>query len=341
MEAMVLVRNGGPHEAFERRELPDPEPVGDEVRIAVEAFGLNFADCMARIGVYQDAPPLPAVLGYECVGLVDAIGPDVGRFSIGDRVVGFTRFGGYATKAVTRQGGVAKLPTDLDSAEALGIPTQFGTAYFCAEEMTRMHPGDNVLVQAAAGGVGNGIVQLAKRRGARVFGTAGSEEKLEFLRSLGVDHPINYREQDFAVAIREILGPDDGLDIAYDSIGGKSVDDAYKLLTAGGRVVCYGAAAQAGKKKSMWLTLKMALGFPFTHPIRLLLASQGVIGVNMLRIADSRPDTMARVLDQTVSLVTSGELRVKVGGRFSADQIGDAHDLLHGRKSIGKVVVFW
>ena len=177
---MVLVRNGGPHEAFERRELPEPEPVGDEVRIAVEAFGLNFADCMARIGVYPDAPPLPAVLGYECTGRVDAVGPDVDRFSLGDRVVGFTRFGGYATKAVTRQGGVAKLHEGLDSAEALGIPTQFGTAYFCAEEMTRIQSGDNVLVQAAAGGVGNGIVQLAKRRGARVFATAGSDAKIEF-----------------------------------------------------------------------------------------------------------------------------------------------------------------
>jgi NADPH2:quinone reductase len=341
MEAMVLVRNGTPHEAFERRELPDPEPVVDQVRIAVEAFGLNFADCMARIGVYQDAPPLPAVLGYECTGVIDAVGPDVDRFQVGDRVVGFTRFGGYATKAVTEQGGVAKLPAELGSAEALGIPTQFGTAYFCAEEMTRIHPGDNVLVQAAAGGVGNGIVQLAKRRGARVFATAGSDEKLEFLHSLGVDHPINYRENDFASVVRDVLGSDDGLDIAYDSIGGKSVDDTYKLLTAGGRIVCYGAAAQAGQKKSLWLTLKMALGFPFTHPIRLLLASQGVIGVNMLRIADSRPDTMARVLDETVALVTSGELKVKVGGRFTADQLGDAHELLHGRKSIGKLVVFW
>ncbi len=341
MEAMVLVRNGGPHVSFERRELPDLKPVGDEVRIAVEAFGLNFADCMARIGVYQDAPPLPAVLGYECTGVVDAVGPDVERVAVGDRVVAFTRFGGYATQAVTREGGVALLPSGVDSAEALGVPTQFGTAYFCAEEMTRIQAGDKVLIQAAAGGVGNGLVQLAKRRGATVFGTAGSEEKLEFLRSLGCDYPINYRENDFAEVVRGVLGPDDGLDIAFDSIGGSSVDKAYKLLTSGGRVVCYGAAAQAGEKKSLWLTLKMALGFPFTHPIRLLLDSRGVIGVNMLRIADNRPESMARVLEQTIALVEAGELKVTVGGRFTADQLGDAHELLHGRKSIGKVVVFW
>ena len=340
MEALVLVRNGGPHQAFERREMPDPEPIGDEVRVAVEGFGLNFADCMARIGVYQDAPPLPAVLGYECVGVVDAVGPEVDRVAIGDRVVAFTRFGAYATKAITRQGGVARIAADMDSAEALGIPTQFGTAYFCAEEMARVQEGDNVLIQAAAGGVGNGLVQLAKRRGATVFGTAGSEEKLEFLRQIGVDHPINYREDDFSEVVGGILG-EDGLDLAFDSIGGASVSKAYRLLTAGGRVICYGAAAQAGHKKSLWLTLKMALGFPFTHPIRLLLDSRGVVGVNMLRIADARPTTLARVLEETVALVQSGELKVTVGGRFSADQIGDAHELLHGRKSIGKVAVFW
>lgn len=341
MEALLLVRNAGPHEAFERRGMPDPEPVRDEVRVAVEGFGLNFADCMARIGVYQDAPPLPAVLGYECVGVVDAIGPDVQRVAVGDRVVAFTRFGAYATKAVTREGGVAIIPPEMDSAEALGIPTQFGTAYFCAEEMARIQKGDNVLIQAAAGGVGNGLVQLAKRRGATVFATAGSEEKLAFLRELGVDHPINYRESDFAEVVRQALGDDEGLDLAFDSIGGASVSKAYGLLTAGGRVICYGAAAQAGQKKSLWLTLKMALGFPFIHPIRLLLDSRGVVGVNMLRIADARPTTLARVLEETVSLVRDGELRVTVGGRFSVDQIGDAHELLHGRKSIGKVAVFW
>lgn len=340
MEAMVLVRNGLPGQAFERRELPDPVPGDGEVCIDVEAFGLNFADCMARIGVYQDAPPLPAVLGYEVVGRVSALGPGTSRLTEGQRVVGFTRFGGYATRAVTREGGCAVLPDDIDSGEALGIPTQFGTAYYCAEEMVRIHEGDTVLVQAAAGGVGNGLVQLARRRGATVFGTAGSDEKVEFLRKLGVDHPINYREQDFEEVVRGVVG-DAGLDVAFDSVGGASVKKAFRLLGHGGRIVCYGAASQAGERKSLVRTLKMALGFPFTHPVPLMLGSRGVIGVNMLRIADARPETMARVLEQTVALVRSGQLKVTVGGRFEADNIAAAHEFLGGRKSIGKVVVHW
>lgn len=340
MEAMVLVRNGAPEGAFERRELPDPTVQADEVCIDVEAFGLNFADCMARLGVYQDAPPLPSVLGYEVVGRISAVGPDVTRFAIGDRVVGFTRFGGYATKAVTREGGVARLPEGFDAGAALGIPTQFGTAYFCAEEMVRLHEGDRVLIQAAAGGVGNGLVQLALRRGCEVFGTAGSEEKLQFLRELGVHHPINYREEDFEEVVRGVVG-DDGIDVAFDSIGGASVKKAYGLLGHGGRIVCYGAASQAGEKKSFFRTLKMAAGFPFTHPIPLLMGSRGIIGVNMLRIADGRPQTMARVLEETVALVVSGELKVTVGGRFHADDIAGAHAFLGGRQSIGKVVVNW
>lgn len=340
MEAMVLVRNGAPETAFERRELPDPELGEGDVRIAVTHFGLNFADCMARIGVYQDAPPLPAVLGYEVVGHIEAVGAGVTTVKEGDRVVGFTRFGGYATRAVTPASGVVRIGDDHDAGQALGLPTQFGTAYFCGEEMVRMHEGDRVLIQAGAGGVGSGLVQLARRRGCEIFATAGSEEKLEFLRGLGVDHPINYRENDFADVVRDLIG-EGGLDIAFDSLGGSSVKRAYNLLGAGGRVVCYGAAEQAGPKKSFFRTLKMAASFPFTHPIPLLMSSRGVLGVNMLRIADGRPKTLERVLRRVVEMAEAGEWSVTVGGRFSADAIGEAHAFLHGRQSIGKVVCAW
>ncbi len=340
MEAMVLVRHGAAETAFERRTLPDPAVGPTDVRIEVEAFGLNFADCMARIGVYQDAPPLPAVLGYEVVGRVESVGAEVSRVKAGDRVLGFTRFGGYATLAVTDHLAVARIPEDADAAESLGLPTQFGTAYYCAEEMVRIHEGDRVLIQAGAGGVGIGLVQLALRRGAEIFATAGSPEKIAFLRELGVHHPINYNENDFAEVIRGLVG-ENAIDIAFDSIGGSSVSRAYKLLGSGGRVVCYGAAEQAGPRKNIFRTIKMAAGFPFTHPIPLLMASKSVIGVNMLRIADDRPKTMARVLDAVIDLTARGDLKVHVGGRFSADQVGEAHAFLHGRKSIGKVAVHW
>lgn len=340
MRAMVLVRHGDPERAFEQRELPDPEPGDGEVRITVDGFGLNFADCMARIGVYRDAPPLPSVLGYEVIGTVESVGSGTSRLKPGDRVLAFTRFGGYADTVVVPEQAAVFVPEGLDAAEALGLPTQGCTAWVCAEEMVRLHEGDRVLVHAAAGGVGSLLVQLAARRGCEVFATASTEEKLSLARSLGASHTINYVESAFDESIRSIVG-EDGIDVAFDSVGGTNAARSFSLLGHGGRLVCYGAAEQAGARKSALRTLKMAMGFPFTHPVRLLLASQGVIGVNLLRIADSRPRVLERALDEVVALASAGELRVHVGGRFPVERLADAHALLSGRGSMGKISVFW
>src|SRR5262249_21947695 len=186
MQAMVLVRTGDAAQAFERRELSTPEPGPGQVRVAVEGFGLNYADVSARQGLYQDAPPMPSVIGYEVVGRVDALGAGVDTCAVGQRVTALTRFGGYATQAVTDARAVAPLPDHLAVGVAAALPTQGCTAYYMAEEMVRLQPGDHVLVHAAAGGVGTLLVQLCKWRGCVVYGTAGAEDKLAVLRDLGV-----------------------------------------------------------------------------------------------------------------------------------------------------------
>ncbi|MEO8606113.1 MAG: zinc-binding dehydrogenase, partial [bacterium] len=241
MKAIVLKRHASPRDAFEMQERPTPEAAAGQVRIAVEAFGLNYADVSARQGTYPDAPPPPSVLGYEVVGRIDQLGAGVSAPAIGQRVAALTRFGGYATSAVTDARAVVEIPDELDVGIAAALPTQGGTAYYCAEEMVRLHPGDHVLVQAAAGGVGTLLVQLCKRRGCIVYGTAGSDDKLAYLRELGVDHPINYRREDFAVAVRRVRG-DAGLDVVFDSLGGAAVRAGLALLASGGRIVCLGAA---------------------------------------------------------------------------------------------------
>ena len=340
MKAVTLVKNGDAAKAFEIREHPDPELQPDDVRLESEAFGLNFADVMARLGIYRDAPPLPSILGYESVGRVTEVGSAVDSVSVGDRVVAFTKFGSYGKSVVTPHYAVARVPDDMDPGVATALATQFCTAYYCAEEMVRLHPGDHVLVQAAAGGVGMALVQLAKHRGCIVYGTAGSEEKLEFLRELGVDHPINYREHDFAEVVSEMRG-DDGLDVVFDSIGGSSVKKGLELLSGGGRIVCFGAAQMAGKRANIFRTVKMASSFGFPHPIGLMMTSRAVIGVNMLRIAEQRPMVLKRCLDEVVRLVGEGVLVPRVGGTFPVSQIAEAHEYLGLRKSIGKVVVTW
>lgn len=340
MRAIVLTRYGSPREAFEIQERPDPQPGPGQLRIAVEAFGLNYADVSARQGTYMDAPPIPCVIGYEVVGRVDALGAGVAGPPIGQRVAALTRFGGYATSAVTDARAAVPIADDLDAGIAAALPTQGGTAFYCAEEMVRLHAGDHVLVQAAAGGVGTLLVQLAKRRGCVVYGTAGSDAKLDYLRQLGVDHPINYRREDFAAAVRRLRG-DAGLDVVFDSLGGSAVRKGLALLAPGGRIVCFGAAERQSGALQIARDAKFALSFGFIHPIPLLMNSKSIIGVNMLRLSDHRPEVLKRVLDGVVALAMSGELQPTVGGRFSAAQIADAHELLGNRGSTGKIVVTW
>ncbi len=340
MRAMYLVRTGDAAQAFEEREAPVPDAGAGQVRVAVEAFGLNYADVSARHGTYQDAPPLPSVLGYEVVGRIDALGAGVDGFAVGQRVTALTRFGGYATHAVTDARAAVSIPEDMDAGVAAALPTQGCTAYYMAEEMVRLHAGDHVLVHAAAGGVGTLLVQLCKRRGCVVYGTAGSDEKLGLLRELGVDHPINYRSADFTDAVRRLRG-DAGLDVIFDSIGGATTRRGMALLGPGGRMVCFGAADHSAGSLQVLRSLRFLASFGILHPVQLLLRSRGLIGVNMLRIADGRPLIIQRCLRALVDLALAGELRAVVGGRFAVAQLGDAHALLESRRSTGKIVVTW
>jgi len=338
MKAITLVRHGAAKNAFEIREIQQPVPTPTQVLIHVESFGLNFADVLARHGKYKDAPPLPAVLGYEVVGTIKSIGKEVTSLNIGDRVTAFTRFGGYAEYAVTESMAVAKIPAGLDSGIAAALATQFGTAWFCAEEMVQLHAGDQVLIHAAAGGVGTALTQLCKRKGCIVYGTGGSEDKLKYIRSNGADHAFNYKTQDFMAEIRKLnrVGPD----VVFDSIGGMTFKKSLALLSAGGRIITYGAAEQM-EKKNIFGTLKMLFDFGFTNPVFLLMKSKSILGVNMLRVADERPDILERCLKQVVDLALKNEIHPIVGGRFKAEQIAEAHSFLESRQSTGKIILTW
>ena len=341
MRAVVLTKFGKPEEAFEIQERPIPTPKDHEICIQSEAFGLNFADVMARQGLYQDCPPLPTVLGYEVVGKIHAVGKDVKDFEVGQRVVSLTRFGGYAEYAVADARAAAVIPDEMDYCVAAALATQYATAYFCAAYTTQLHKGEHVLIQAAAGGVGTALVQMAKHKGCIVYGTAGSEEKLDYLRSLGVDHPINYNTTDFATYIEKTSGKN-AIDVAFDSLGGSAVKKARKLLAKGtGRIICYGAASRSGKSKGVFGDLKLVFGFGFWASVELLLKSQGVTGVNMLRVADNRPDALKYCIQSVVQMVNDGILNPTIGGKFSVDDIAKAHNFLGERKSIGKVAVHW
>lgn len=338
MKAIFLVKNGSAATAFEFREIPIPIPQPEQVLIKVESFGLNFADIMARNGMYKEAPPMPCVLGYDVAGIVAAVGASVNDVKKGDRVTAMTRFGGYAEYALTDFRATAIISDNIEATTATAMTTQFCTAYFAAAEMINLHPGDKVLIQSGAGGVGTALIQFAKYKQCEIFSTAGSPEKLVHLKSVGVHHPINYATQDFEKEIQQITRGK-GVDVIFDAVGGKSVKKGFRSLAAGGRIVCYGAADMNGK--NILGKIKAALDFGIYHPVMLMMPSKGMIGINMLRVADNHPETLQRCLKEVVRLTEKGIFHPTIGKVFSASEIAAAHEYLESRRSIGKVAVRW
>lgn len=340
MKTLTLVKYGKAETAFELRESPVPRPAPGQVLVKVSGFGLNYADVMARKGMYREAPPIPCVLGYEAVGTIADVGKEVKNVSVGQRVLAFTRFGAYAEYALTQGRAVVPIKDNIENGIAAALATQYCTAYFAAYEMVNLHKGDHVLIHAAAGGVGIALVQLAKLKGCIVYGTAGSDEKIKFLKSLGVDFPINYNKQNFVAEIKKIRG-ENGLEVVFDSLGGKVFSQSRKLLAFGGRIIGYGNAERSDESGGIFSDLKMLFGFGFMNPAFMLLNSRAIIGVNMLRIADHKPDVLKRCMENVVELADKGLITPYVGAKFKVDEIAKAHAYLESRKSIGKIVMEW
>ncbi|ALM07755.1 hypothetical protein SB49_08035 [Sediminicola sp. YIK13] len=339
MRAAFLVKYGASQTAFEVRETEKPILSPDQVLIKVAAFGLNFADVMARLGLYKAAPPLPAILGYDVVGHVEECGSNISRLKAGDRVVALTRFGGYAEYAVAEEAMAHKIPETFSAGIAVALATQYSTAYFLSHTMANLQEGDRVLVHAAAGGVGTALVQLALLKKCMVFGTCSSMEKIEYVKKLGVHHPINYKKVDFEKEVR-LLNKDTGLDVIFDPVGGTSVRKGFRLLGAGGRLLTFGVSSM-NKNPSFFGKLKVLFQFGVYHPLQFLGGSKGMIGVNMLTVGEERPDKVANAMKAVIQLTEKGDLNPFVGAEYKIEQLAEAHQFLESRKSMGKIVVKW
>jgi len=337
MKAIYLQKYGSAQEAFVIKETKIPKPKEDEVLIKVKFSGLNFADVIARRGMYPDAPKNPALLGYDVSGEISAVGEKVTEFKIGQQVVAMTRFGGYAEYAVTNKNGVAVVPDGYDMAAATVLATQACTAYYCAEDCVTLHKGDKVLIQAAAGGVGSLLVQIAKHRGCIIYGTA-STGKQDFIKKLGVDYAIDYTKDNFYDVIK---GNGHQLDMVFDSLGGTAFAKGVKLLAPGGKMVCYGAAEQLESRKNKLKLISLAVGFGLFSPISLLMQSKSIITVNMLRIADFKQSVFNEVLQNVIKMADQKIITPHVSKVFPALDIAGAHDFLESRQSTGKVVLKW
>ena len=338
MLAHVLVKNSTPSDSFELRETPVPAPGPGQVLIKVDAFGLNYADIMARQGLYRECPPLPCVIGYDVEGRIDQVADDVSGFKKGDRVFGLTRFGGYAQYAVTQAQAVSHLPEEAPTGTGCALATQCVTAYHSAILSQTLLPGEKVLIHAAAGGLGTALVQIALWRGCTVIGVAGGSEKAEYLKNLGVHHVVDHHRINWTDYVHQHLNG--RVDVIFDNLGGSSIKKGKSVLSHGGRIVTLGAAALSGKKGKLNL-IRLGLGFGFFSPIAYLSKSQSLIGVNMLKIADYRPDMLAESFKGVTMLHSKGILNPHIGAIFNGTELDKAHAFLEGRTSIGKVVVKW
>ena len=332
MQAIYLIKNGNSDIAFEKREIKPIKPADDEIAIKVEAFGLNFADVLSRLGLYKACPPLPTIIGYEVVGKVAEVGSKVLNLSAGDRVIAFTRFGGYTQYAVTKAVAAVKISDNYPTGKALALSTQYTTAYYAAYVAANVREGEKVLIHAAAGGVGTALVQLCKLKNCKIYGTAGSEKKLNYIKEQGVDIAINYRQHDFSTQINE------NLDIVFDSIGGATFKKGYNLLGSGGRTVIYGAATQVDAN-NFFSKLKFALSFGIYHPVGFIMSSRAMIGVNMLHIADDKPEILQYCMQNLVSLAEEGKINPHIAKIYSVNELAQAHADLENRQTMGKIVV--
>jgi NADPH:quinone reductase-like Zn-dependent oxidoreductase len=341
MRAVVVTEHGGP-EVLQVQERPDP-PVGPgEVRVEVKAAGINFADTLARTGLYPDSPKVPCVVGYEVAGEVESVGDGVESVTPGDRVIAGTRFNGQAELVTVAENMVYELPKQLSFEEGAAFPVNYATAQAGLVVMGGLSAGDRVLIHAAAGGVGISATQIAKRIGAEVFGTA-SASKHEAIREQGVDHAIDYRSQDFVEQVRRITGGE-GIDVAFDALGPSSFRKDYQLLRQGGRLIMYGASeVQTGERRSVPTALRTLAKSPFASMpwwkgLGVMNENKGVFGLNMLSWWDAE-GSLDRVIEPLIPGLEQGDLKPVVAEAFPFDRAPDAHRFIAERRNIGKVVL--
>ena len=337
MRALVITETGAP-EVLRVLDRPEPTPGPGEVRVAVRAAGVNFADIMARMGLYPDAPKPPSVVGYEFSGEVESLGDGVDGVSVGDRVLGGCRFGGYAEKVVVRAADLLPLPEDWSFEEGAALPVNYATAYAGVARFGALAAGERILIHAAAGGVGIAATQIAKEIGAEIYGTA-SPSKHEAIRGFGVQHPIDYRAESFVKAVRRTAGEKQPIDLVMDAVGGKSFRQSFSLLRPGGRLVCYGASSfVGGEKRSIPKAIAGVAQTPWFNPMRLMPVSKSVIGLNLLTLWDAK-GSLDEYVEPLAKWIESGAVRPVVAEAFPLERGPDAHRFMQERKNVGKVVL--
>jgi NADPH:quinone reductase-like Zn-dependent oxidoreductase len=337
MRAVWQLKNVGP-EVLAVRETRDPVPGPGEVRVRVRACGLNFAEVMARQGLYPDAPKPPCVLGYESAGEVDALGPGVEGPAVGTAVLALTRFGGHADVVCVPASQVLPMPDGMDFETAAAIPVTYVTAYHMLFRVANVQPGAKVLVHMAAGGVGIAVLQLcATIPGVETFGTA-SAGKHGILREEGCTHPIDYRSTDYAQRVRELTGGA-GVDVVLDPLGGKDWATGMSLLRPVGHFVAYGFANIAkGERRNPLRLVSQGLRIPRFTPLGLMSSNRSISGVNIGHLW-TEVALLRSELSAVLALWQERKIRPRIDSVHRFTAAAAAHARLTERRNIGKVIL--
>jgi NADPH:quinone reductase-like Zn-dependent oxidoreductase len=334
MQAVVITKHGGPG-VLQVQERPDPALVPGGVRIEVAAAGVNFADVMARMGLYPDAPKTPCVVGYEVAGTILELGEGVAEshpgLEPGQRVLAGTLFGGYASQVVAPAGDLAPLPDRLTFEQGAAIPVNYATAWAGLIGYGNLQRGERVLVHSAGGGVGIAATQIAKRMAAEVYGTA-SPGKHARITELGVDHALDYTAPGWERGLPEF-------DVILDAVGGRSFRRSYSLLRPGGRLVMFGASAVvSGERRNLVTALGAVARMPRFNVIKQMSESKAVIGLNMLTLWKDR-QTLQPWIEPLREMLDDGTFAPVLAGEFGFQDAGDAQTMIVERRNVGKVVL--
>ena len=333
----IVITKYGDTDGLKVQERKDPEPLPGEVLIKVKAIGINFADILARKGLYPDAPKPPCVVGYEVSGIVEAAGQGVASSIVGKSVLALTRFNGYSEKVCAPETNVFTIPGSLDFEMAAAIPVNYLTAYQLICVMGGLKMGESILIHNAGGGVGLAALDIALHLEATTYGTS-SGKKHSFLKERGLNHPIDYRNQDFLSTIMR-LTDGKGVELIIDPIGGKNWKKNYKALRATGRLGVFGVSTVTESKMARpFQFARLITQMPWYNPLGLMNANKSVFGVNLGHMWNER-DKLGGWMQDILNGIEEGWVRPHVDRTFPFEQAGEAHAYIEARKNIGKVVL--